>query len=434
MIFDLTICRTRIFTLAAILALAVLTIAPAVAHADGIPDVLIHTFGFGTSGGSNCNNVDGAAPKGSLTFANNFLFGRTSTTTAQGNGDGIIFHIDPAAINPDTTYTIDHQFTGFSSDGNNPRHNAMTLVGPVLYGTTLTGGKHDTGTIFSIADNGSGYSTPPLYDFQGNMKKNNGDMPHSCFALSGGGVLYGMTSEGGTKGLPTGNGTIFSFDPQTATYTKLYSFDGAQHGSDPHGQPILDPNGTLVYGMTRTGGKHNVGVIFSYNLSTKKIKALHHFACPQNATPLCIDKIDGATPDHGTLVQSGTTLFGLTSAGGKFGLGTIFSYDLSKKKFTVLRSFGPNTTNDGQNPFGSLMLNGNVLYGTTRLGGSSGLGSVFQINTDGTGYARVHNFSGGNGDGANPIDDVILVSNTLYGMTEAGGKCNNGVIFSIPLP
>jgi hypothetical protein len=65
------------------------------------------------------------------------------------------------------------------------------------------------------------------------------------------------------------------------------------------------------------------------------------------------------------------------------------------------------------------------------------MGTVFQINTDGTGYARVHNFSGGNSDGANPIDDVILVSgtpNTLYGMTEAGGKCNIGVIFSIALP
>jgi len=53
------------------------------------------------------------------------------------------FPYRPAAITPDTTYTIDHQFTGFSTDGNNPRHNAMTLVGPVLYGTTLTGGKHE---------------------------------------------------------------------------------------------------------------------------------------------------------------------------------------------------------------------------------------------------------------------------------------------------
>src|SRR4029077_10814865 len=116
--FYLTTCCSRILAFVSMLAtLCVLTIAPAVARAEGIPDILIHTFGTGSSGTNSCNNVDGAAPKGSLTFANNFLFGRTSTTTAQGNGDGIIFHFDPAAIPPDTTYTIDHQFTGFSTDG-----------------------------------------------------------------------------------------------------------------------------------------------------------------------------------------------------------------------------------------------------------------------------------------------------------------------------
>ena len=409
------------------LALAVVTIAPAVAHAA---DALVYSFG--TLGGTSCNNLDGADPKGSLTLANGFLFGRTSTTTGKGNGDGIVFHIDPNTL----IYNIDHKFTGFSTDGNNPRHNAMTLNGTVLYGTTLTGGKHDTGTIFSINDDGTAYSNPPLYDFQGTGKKNNGVMPHSCFAFSNN-LLYGMTSAGGTKAQPTGDGTIFSFDPQTSTYTRLFSFDGAKHGADPHGQPILDPTGATVYGMTRTGGKHNVGVIFSFVPSTGKIKTLHHFACPNNATPTCVDKIDGATPDHGTLVLSGTTLYGLTTAGGKFGVGTIFSYDLSKNKFKVLRSFGPNTTNDGLNPFGSLMLNGSVLYGTTQSGGNKGKGTVFQINTDGTGYARLHDFAGGTADGANPIDDVILVSGTsnmLYGMTEKGGQCNLGVIFSITLP
>ena len=425
--FYLTTCRTRIFAVAAMLALAVVTIAPAVAHAA---DALV--YAFGTLGGSSCNNLDGADPKGSLTFANGFLFGRTSSTTGKGNGDGIIFHIDP---NNTATYNIDHKFTGFSTDGNDPRHNAMTLVGTVLYGTTLTGGKHDTGTIFSINDDGSAYSAP-LFDFQGSGKKNNGVMPHSCFAFSNN-LLYGMTSAGGSKGLPTGNGTIFSFDPQTSAIARLYSFDGAKHGSDPHGQPILDPTGATVYGMTQTGGKHNVGVIFSFALATSKIKVLHHFACPNHATPTCVDKIDGATPDHGTLLLSGTTLYGLTTAGGKFGLGTIFSYDLSKQKFKVLRSFGPASTNDGLNPFGSLILNGSVLYGTTQNGGNKGKGTVFQINTDGTGYARLHDFAGGSADGANPIDDVILVTgtpNTLYGMTEAGGKCNNGVIFAIALP
>ena len=41
----------------------------------------------------------------------------------------------------------------------------MTLVGTVLYGTTLTGGKHDNGSIFSINDDGTGYSSPLLFNF-----------------------------------------------------------------------------------------------------------------------------------------------------------------------------------------------------------------------------------------------------------------------------
>ena len=46
---------------------------------------------------------------------------------------------------------------------------------------------------------------------------------------------------------------------------------------------------------------------------------------PATALPMCIDSSDGATPDHGTLVQSNSTLYGLTTYGGKYGNGTLFS-------------------------------------------------------------------------------------------------------------
>ncbi len=191
--------------------------------------------------------------------------------------------------------------------------------------------------------------------------------------------------------------------------------------------------------MTQTGGTHNVGVICSLvggggcggsTSCTTKFKVLHNFACPHSATPTCVDPSDGASPDHGTLVQLRNTLFGLTTAGGKFGMGTIFSLGLKgAKKFTVLHSFGASPI-DGLTPLGSLMLNGSTLYGTTSAGGNAGFGTVFQINTDGTNYVRLHDFQSGN-DGANPGDNVILVNNALFGMTENGGQCNHGVIFSV---
>ena len=428
--------RACMFTAIAFLTAALsLTMAPA-ARADDAPaaaatatETVLYSFGVGPTGSTCAKIDDGADPKGSLTYvpATGLLFGRTSTTTAQGNGDGTVFQIMPNG----TGYTVDHFFAGAKTDGNNPRHNAMTLVGTVLYGTTLTGGKHDNGAIFSINDDGSGYSTPLVFDFPKNAAKKFGEQPHSCFVAAGS-VLYGMTSQGGKNGGPTGDGTIFSFDTASATYTRLHSFDG-KHGADPHGQLILDPNGTTFYGMTRAGGPANVGVVFSFVAARKKFKVLHNFACPGNSTPNCADANDGATTDHGTLVQQGSTLFGMTTFGGKYGNGALFSIHTDGKHFKILQSFGKPGTDDGINPYGSLMLNGATLYGTTRMGGSKGNGTVFQIDTDGNHYARIYDFQNGT-DARNPIDNVILVDNTLYGMSEAGGLCNNGAIFALQLP
>ena len=406
------------------LALQFILMTARSAAAIALPEIVIYSFGFGPSSSVCRLAVDGAIPKGSLTLANGFLFGRTSITTASTPGDGIIFHIAPDG----SGYSIDHVFTGAKPDGNNPRHGAMTLDGTVLYGTTLTGGQHDNGTIFSINDDGTGYSGP-LLDFPASTAGNDGNQPHSCFALkSGSGLLYGMTSQGGNNG----DGAIFSFDTASSAYSKLFSFDSTKRGSDPHGQPILDPNGTTLYGMTGAGGKHGVGTIFSFSTATNKIKILHKFNCPGNATPACISAKNGASTDHGNLVQSGTTLYGMTTFGGQFGAGIVFSMSTTGKKFRVLHSFG-NGTNDGQHPYGSLLLAGSTLYGTTRDGGKNGDGTVFQINTDGTGYARIHHFSG-KPDGAFPLDNVILVNGSLYGMTTVGGKCDFGAIFAIQLP
>lgn len=436
--------RKFVFGALAILTCALLlTLAPAAGARNDVPDAtptgtetVLYSFGVGPTP-DKCKINDGADPKGSLTYvpATGLLFGRTSTTTSEGNGDGTIFQIMPNG----TGYAVDHFFTGAKSDGNDPRHNAMTLVGTVLYGTTLTGGQHDNGSIFSINDDGTGYSSPLVFDFPKSAANNGGDQPHSCFVAIGS-VLYGMTSQGGHNGGTTGDGTIFAFDTSSATYTRLHSFDG-KHGADPHGQLTLDPNSGKFYGMTRAGGKAGVGVVFSFSQSNcpglvsckPKFKVLHNFSCPGNSTPNCIDKSDGATPDHGTLVQNNSTLFGLTTFGGKYGNGALFSIHTNGKHFKILHSFGKPGTNDGINPFGSLMLNGTTLYGTTQTGGNKNNGTVFQINTDGSNYARIYDFQNG-ADARKPIDDVILLDNTLYGMTEAGGMCGDGAIFALTLP
>src|ERR1700685_1606800 len=70
------------------------------------------------------------------------------------------------------------------------------------------------------------------------------------------------------------------------------------------------------------------------------------------------------------------------------------------------------TNSDGAEPYAGLRASGNTLFGTTYHGGASGDGTVFAVNTDGTGFNVLHNFSGK--DGSNVLADLRLAGNTLY--------------------
>ena len=67
----------------------------------------------------------------------------------------------------------------------------------------------------------------------------------------------------------------------------------------------------------------------------------------------------------------------------------------SAQIFSSLQGFGD------AGPYAHLILSGNTLYGTTAGGGSHNLGTVFAIDTDGTGFTNLYSFTGGS-DGAAP--------------------------------
>ncbi len=67
------------------------------------------------------------------------------------------------------------------------------------------------------------------------------------------------------------------------------------------------------------------------------------------------------------MVLSGNTLYGVTKHGGQNSSGTIFSYSIGSKTNFVMHCFG-SVTDDGNTPFGSLLLISNTLYGTTEYG------------------------------------------------------------------
>jgi uncharacterized repeat protein (TIGR03803 family) len=86
----------------------------------------------------------------------------------------------------------------------------LTHVGSVLYGTTSNGGgtgchQEGCGTIFSVTTSGN---EQVVYRFQGYAKFGDGSFPEAHLNEVGG-TLYGTTVAGGTHN----DGTIFSLKP-----------------------------------------------------------------------------------------------------------------------------------------------------------------------------------------------------------------------------
>ena len=63
------------------------------------------------------------------------------------------------------------------------------------------------------------------------------------------------------------------------------------------------------------------------------------------------------------------------------------------------------------------------------MGGTSNLGTIFQLSLNGT-ASILHHFVGGNGDGANPNKNLIQATDgDFYGTTATGGPSNLGTVF-----
>src|SRR5580658_4673219 len=77
------------------------------------------------------------------------------------------------------------------------------------------------------------------------------------------------------------------------------------------------------------------------------------------------------------------------------------------------------TNQDGGNPYATMVISGNTLYGTTAGGGTNGLGTIFKINANGTGFTNIFTFTfvnnqPTNGDnGSGPLGGLLLSGSTL---------------------
>ncbi len=363
---------------------------------------VLHHFAGGTS--------DGSGPQGGLIQSGSALLGMTGS--GGGSNKGTLFRINPDG----TDFQLLHSFVSGGSDGSVP-FGLLLESGPALYG--LTSSLNDAsyqGTLFRMSTDGTSFQV--MHRFAGGP--GDGGWPHGTLIQSGS-ELHGMTASGGNGGGGYG-GTIFKVNADGTNYRILHNFAGG--GSDGQWAPgDLTRSGSILYGMTYNGGNRgDNGTVFKINTDGTGFQLLRSFSGGSN---------DGAKP-HGSLLLSGSMLYGMTSQGGIVNLGTIFKLNADGTGFLLLHSFAGGA-GDGASPFfSSFVQSGSVLYGMTPRGGASNLGIVFQINTDGMGFTVLHTFTGA--DGSKPASSLLLSGSTLYGMTSEGGSNNLGVIFALDVP
>jgi uncharacterized repeat protein (TIGR03803 family) len=196
----------------------------------------------------------------------------------------------------------------------------------------------------------------------------------------------------------------------------LYSFTGGADGAYPQAGVIPDSAGNL-YGTTTSGGAWGWGAVYKLD-TTGQETVLYSFT----------GGVDGSSPYAGVIRDASSNLYGTTTSGGAWGLGTVYKLDTAGQE-TVLYSFSVGA--DGANPFAGVVRDaaGN-LYGTAYIGGTANLGVVYKVDTAGQ-ETVLHNFTGGS-DGSQPYAGLVGDSSgNLYGTTYFGGAANAGVVYKL---
>jgi uncharacterized repeat protein (TIGR03803 family) len=326
-----------------------------------------------------------------------------------------------------------HAF-GAGLDGAAPNASLVWDADGNLYGTTSNGGSHNRGTVFELSPDGSGgWTEKVLHNFGSGL---DGATPVSSLVWDADGNLYGTTVAGGTHCPSAGCGTVFELTPNGNggwTEKVLHNFGSDNDGGGPDAGLVWDNAGNL-YGTTQYGGTYcpsgGCGTVFEMTPNgsgewTEKV--LHYFG----------NGMDGQYPRAGLVFDAAGNLYGTTTKGGVYSVGTVFEMTPNGDggwTEKVLHNFGSGM--DGQRPLAGLIFDaaGN-LYGATSEGGSHDFsGTVFEMTPDGSGGWRekiLHNFGSGK-DGAGPESDLIFDGNgNLYGITVGGGSVSLGTAFEM---
>lgn len=171
------------------------------------------------------------------------LYGTTQFGGA-GGGVGTIFKLAKGSSTITTLATFNN------ANGAQPQGDLIRDAAGNLFGTTATGGAYGKGTIFELVQGSNVVTT--LSSFHGD----NGAQPQARLYMDAEGNLFGTTLTGGANNA----GTIFELARGSQIITTLASLGGTP-GAGPSSALIADATGNL-YGITQAGGTASAGAIF----------------------------------------------------------------------------------------------------------------------------------------------------------------------------
>jgi len=342
----------------------------------------------------------------------------------------LLFTLNSAAQTAQPKFVTLYAFNGSvnSGDGIYPTAPLVAGAGGVLYGVTYQGGTESSpcylgcGTVFSLTPSHGGSWSETQIDL---FTSGSDGFEPGTLAISPSGVLYGTTAGGGSTGCGgTGCGTAFSLTPSAAqtTWTKS-TYTLPQATSLPNSLRFSATG--VLYGTSSDGGTG--GSFFSLKPPTTGQAWTEHLLYSFPA-----DKYHPLM----TLTGPGGVVYG-TSEGGDpscpVGCGIVFSLTPPKTGTgswteTVLDAF----VNQGNHPYGnaSIVLGSDgVIYGTTRQGGQFNLGAVFSLtppSVSGGSWTETLLYSfAGPPDAATPNQGLVMAKDgTLYGTSFYGGDAN----------
>jgi uncharacterized repeat protein (TIGR03803 family) len=223
-----------------------------------------------------------------------------------------------------------YYFGAVRNDGFQPGPDLLLRKG-ILYGTTISGGLFNAGTVFQLKAKPGLWTETILYNFPGNESSSNfkGSAPYGGLIFDSAGNLYGTTTYGGGT---CWCGTVYELSPPTVagnpwTENTLYAFTNSSDGENPFAALWRNSLGNL-YGTTSGGGKTSqstLGLVFKLKPPVvsggpSTLIVLHYFGGGAH---------DGAHP-YSALTWLNGLLYGTTENGGQnitpdIKAGTVFS-------------------------------------------------------------------------------------------------------------